>query len=149
MWILISWLHQKPADLDLHCFPVNFIGKMNLSCRLQTMWILISWLHQKPANLDLHCFPVNFIGKIDLSCRLQIMCILISWLHQKLHQKPADLDLHCFPKRVCNYEIVMHTVNGWIFTISKIVNFLKSNLKTCSMPTNINNFKFKWSIVNR
>ena len=20
MWILISWLHQKPADLDLHCF---------------------------------------------------------------------------------------------------------------------------------
>ena len=20
LWILISWLHQKPADLDLHCF---------------------------------------------------------------------------------------------------------------------------------
>ena len=20
MWILISWLHQKPADLDLQCF---------------------------------------------------------------------------------------------------------------------------------
>ena len=20
VWILISWLHQKPADLDLHCF---------------------------------------------------------------------------------------------------------------------------------
>ena len=20
MWILIRWLHQKPADLDLHCF---------------------------------------------------------------------------------------------------------------------------------
>ena len=31
MWILISWLLQKPVDLDLHC------------------------LHEKPANLDLHC----------------------------------------------------------------------------------------------
>ena len=20
MWILIRWLHQKPGDLDLHCF---------------------------------------------------------------------------------------------------------------------------------
>ena len=26
---------------------------------------------------------------------------------------------------------------------SKILHFLKSNLKTCSMPTNINNLKFK------
>ena len=35
------------------------------------------------------------------------------------------------------------------FKISKSLNFLKSNLKTCSMPTNINNFKFKLSIVFR
>ena len=23
VWILISWLHVKPADLDLHCFPTR------------------------------------------------------------------------------------------------------------------------------
>ena len=23
VWILISWLFQKPADLDLHCFQVK------------------------------------------------------------------------------------------------------------------------------
>ena len=26
MWILISWLHQKPADLDLHCFQKKWIN---------------------------------------------------------------------------------------------------------------------------
>ena len=31
VWILISWLLQKPADLDLHC------------------------LQEKPADQDLHC----------------------------------------------------------------------------------------------
>ena len=23
MWILIRWLHQKPADLDLQCFQIG------------------------------------------------------------------------------------------------------------------------------
>ena len=27
-------------------------------------------------------------------------------------------------------------------------SFWKSNLKTCSMPININNFKFKWSVLS-
>ena len=27
MWILISWLLMKPADLDLHCFQVHRILK--------------------------------------------------------------------------------------------------------------------------
>ena len=29
VWILISWLHQKPADLDLHCFQksIKFLKK--------------------------------------------------------------------------------------------------------------------------
>ena len=26
MWILISWLLEKPADLDLHCFLIEFIS---------------------------------------------------------------------------------------------------------------------------
>ena len=39
--------------------------------------------------------------------------------------------------------------HGWKFKISKILNFWKSNLKTCSMPISIIKFKFKWSIVFR
>ena len=31
MWILISWLHQKPADLDLHCFGVVVFTQMSKS----------------------------------------------------------------------------------------------------------------------
>ena len=34
-----------------------------------------------------------------------------------------------------------------LLKISKILNFLKSDLITCSLPTKINNFKFQWSIV--
>ena len=29
VWILISWLHQKPADLDLHCFKKSLLEKLH------------------------------------------------------------------------------------------------------------------------
>ena len=47
VWILISWLHQKPADLDLQCFQ----KQMNLGSAGQELidlfnitdiWILIN-----------------------------------------------------------------------------------------------------------
>ena len=112
VWIRISWLLMKPADLDLHCFnglltlilsPVisiqcyNFIINIDSSCGCKTVCNLISWPHQKPADLDLHCFhglfaffillPVisiqcyNFIINIDSSCGCKTVCIRISWLH--------------------------------------------------------------------
>ena len=28
VWILISWLLRKPADLDLHCFKKEYIEKV-------------------------------------------------------------------------------------------------------------------------
>ena len=36
-----------------------------------------------------------------------------------------------------------------IYMSESSLNILKSNLTTCSMPSNINIFKFKWSIVYR
>ena len=51
VWILVRWLHQKPADLDLQCFK----KRINLGSVGQAInWI--RWLHRKPADLDLQCF---------------------------------------------------------------------------------------------
>ena len=32
VWIVISWLHQKPADLDLHCFLNIILTKLWSQC---------------------------------------------------------------------------------------------------------------------
>ena len=29
MWVPIRWLHQKPADLDLHCFQKKYKSKLS------------------------------------------------------------------------------------------------------------------------
>ena len=34
----------------------------------------------------------------------------------------------------------------WKFKILKILNFRNWKLKPCSMPTKLNNFKFKWLV---
>ena len=41
---------------------------------------------------------------------------------------------------------VAYTISWVKVKISIILNFWKSNLKTCSMPIIINNFKLKWSM---
>ena len=44
----------------------------------------------------------------------------------------------------CNNNFFLNTdVNGWKFIISKIQNFLNSNLITCSMPTKYKEFQVK------
>ena len=45
-------------------------------------------------------------------------------------------------------EIWTEWFHGWKFKISKILNFRNLNFKTCRMPIKMNNFKFKWLIVN-
>ena len=59
----------------------------------------------------------------------------------------------CLPLN-CDCGISWSNSLDFRHTWVKVQNFinpelLKSNLKTCSMPININNFMFKWSIVLR
>ena len=73
--IQISWLHQKPADQDSHCFPTSpgipyhihpskptvcmTFSKAYIKVLLKTVLIQISWLIMKPADQDPHCFPTS------------------------------------------------------------------------------------------
>ena len=86
VWILIRWLRQKPADLDLQCFQnikgittqdqpgvccqsllftyVRFVRKSG-NLVLQG---LVSTFFRKPADQNLHCFQIlpingNIIGQ--------------------------------------------------------------------------------------
>ena len=63
VWILIRWLHEKPADLDLQYFQnrinLGSAGQgssMYFQSEWKTVLILIRWLHQEPADLDLQYF---------------------------------------------------------------------------------------------
>ena len=52
MWILISWLQQKPADLDLHFLKrVRNFEKVYAHIELIRRVLNIALFH-----LDLHCF---------------------------------------------------------------------------------------------
>ena len=41
MWFLISWLHQKPADLDLQCFPKRMCTRIIMKLTLVMLKILM------------------------------------------------------------------------------------------------------------
>ena len=84
VWTLISWFHQKPADLDLHCFltiffPIWFHG-VN-----EKVWILTSWHVVEKLAVSLCLRGVAYLMQTDKKGP-----------DQPCMDEKADLDLH-FP----------------------------------------------------
>ena len=73
--IQISWLLQKPTDLDLHCLLRQ---GMSCSVKLGLRNLTETWTYANKASRNSHIW-------------WQTVQIQISWLLQK----PTDLDLHC------------------------------------------------------
>ena len=60
MWILISWIHQKPADLDLHCFQKREYSfeEKNVLFVFRVCIFICYWYcckHQKYSNSEHLC----------------------------------------------------------------------------------------------
>ena len=71
----------------------------------------------------------KIIGKIIFAIYAENFCL----------SKPMQMGQH----------MTFWYLHWWKFKISKILNFIDSDFKTCSILQNINSFKFKWSIVFR
>ena len=78
MWILISWLHQKPADLDLHCFQqkVYKVEKSYVnSIRLNTV--------SEPKDVAITMLSIEVIYPyINKSITHQIVTVMQPETHQ-------------------------------------------------------------------
>ena len=71
-WILISWLLQKPADLDLHCF--------HLSLYLVSYCFFKEFMYsdqQRKCKLGSLCITC-FLGQVKFSLDKYIMAIYLS-----------------------------------------------------------------------
>ena len=44
--ILISWLHNKPADLDLHCF-LRWVNLLSVEQELKPLFLFLSVIHAR------------------------------------------------------------------------------------------------------
>ena len=45
VWLLISWLHQKTADLDLHCFQKR-VENFEKSCAGSALILVLIWYNK-------------------------------------------------------------------------------------------------------
>ena len=73
VWILIGWLHQKPADLDLHC--------------LQESWYLVSYCFDKSKLFKHRKVFYKLIcsgGQVKVSYDKYIMVIYLSLDKEKI-----------------------------------------------------------------
>ena len=44
VWVLIRWLHEKPADLDLHCFQIKYksgSSKIRYDNKISQIYLLL------------------------------------------------------------------------------------------------------------
>ena len=74
VWILIRWLHQKPADLDLQCFHKG----INLSLAGQEFIKLCMFLMYKFKAYDFTC--VLELGLTLIHCRYYMARLNLSML---------------------------------------------------------------------
>ena len=61
MWILIRWLHQKPADLDLQCFPKRMCTRIIMKLTLVMLKILMYYTpvaQRLSTSVRPHCVDV-------------------------------------------------------------------------------------------
>ena len=63
VWNLISWLYQKPAELDLHCFQMN---QLYIQCAYKEK----TWQKNK-CSKTVNAFSHTILNKIfDLNSKL-------------------------------------------------------------------------------
>ena len=56
VWILISWLLQKPADLTIHCFQLRHLGQLKLRHLGQIKFSLVKY--SMAINLSMTKFTI-------------------------------------------------------------------------------------------
>ena len=157
MQIQISWLLQKPTDLDLHCLQRQARSgfsrtRVKTPCPLlifswsdyliqtvainsHTYWqavqILISWLLQKPTDLDLHCLQMQGISKFS---RTWVICIIQQYYSKKL--------ILVLPKPTILQQLV-------IYLLSHIWSFMAqlTLLRSCAGQLTYSHFSWASSIL--
>ena len=85
MWILISWLHKKPADLDLHCFQKRVYRISKKVCT----WLFVLILYV-PGNKFSVMLGRTFLGctsaKQRIKCYAQgLNTVPRVWLKSQIH----------------------------------------------------------------
>ena len=105
--IQISWLLQKPTDLDLHCLQNRIYpgsAGQGLNSFSDNLWADIFIIICKKSLTSICMWSLMWIfnpcpAEPGYTLPLQTVQIQISWLLKK----PTDLDLHClsFNRLIC------------------------------------------------
>ena len=79
MWILISWLLQKPADLDLHCFQEK-PADQDPYCLQELIYIWFHTVFEEIICLSTERYEANFFsfGQVKLSMDKYIFGFLLA-----------------------------------------------------------------------
>ena len=124
VWILISWLLMKPADLDLHCFqkrysilekyPCSALIRSNMVCA-STWKICLRCLQTTKAQTDQHiCYSfwkVLYLNLLQANFQfLTNLCSCGDWFESHFDGNPED--------KFCPVEA--YIINGVIYHIWQI-----------------------------
>ena len=120
MWILIRWLHQKPADLDLQCFQNRIPGSAE------------QWIHeQRQCGMcdEQRLRPACAYAQSDLSLCLSLVYSMTVKLLTEHHLEflclkegctgPSESSLvkmpHCWKSHVAALYIDRYLSHTWLY----------------------------------